>query len=200
MRRLAALLLALASGQTLAQEEVRGPYVGLGFDQIEYSMTIHRLDFDENLTSPKLVAGFRFRESFAFEGSYSQSNMDSDLSGDVFPPFTSPIGPIGGPTTAHLEGNVDILQARVISHQGHVVLGAGFFAVDSDQNLTGTSAYGPIADSVQERESGLSILLGVQWDVGNWGIRGEYVYFDTDGNQDIDVEISTLGVGFHYQF
>jgi opacity protein-like surface antigen len=126
--------------------------------------------------------------------------MASDLSGDVFPPFTSPIGPIGGPTTARLEGNVDILQARVMSYQGHFLIGAGFFAVDSDQNLTGSSTYGPFADTVQERESGLSIILGLQWDVGNWGIRGEYAYFDTDGNQDIDLEISTFGVGFLYQF
>lgn len=199
MRRLSALLLALASGQTFAQE-ARGPYIGLGYDQIDYSYTIHRLDFDETLSTPKLVAGFRFRESLSFEGSYSQSNMDSDLSGNVVPGFTSPIGPIGGPTVAHLEGNVDILQARVISHQGHVLLGAGFFAVDSDQTLTGTSNYGPFTGTNQERESGLSIFLGLQWDVGNWGIRGEYSYFDTDGNQTIDLEISTFGAGFHYRF
>jgi len=126
--------------------------------------------------------------------------MDSDLSGNVVPGFTSPIGPISGPTTARLEGNVDILQARVISHQGHVLLGAGFFAVDSDQTLTGTSNPGPFTGTNQERESGLSIFLGLQWDVGNWGIRGEYSYFDTDGNQAIDLEISTFGAGFHYRF
>jgi opacity protein-like surface antigen len=126
--------------------------------------------------------------------------MDSDLSGNIVPGFTSPIGPISGPTTAHLEGSVDILQARVISHQGHVLLGAGFFAVDSNHNLTGASSLGPFAGSNQERESGLSIFLGLQWDVGNWGIRGEYSYFDTDGNQTIDLEISTFGAGFHYRF
>ena len=196
MRRLSALLLALASGQTLAQEEVRGPYVGLGYDVIDYSYTIHRLDFDETLETPKLVAGFRFRESLSFEGSYSQSNMESDLSGNVVPGFTSPIGPISGPTTARLEGNVDILQARVISHQGHVLLGAGFFAVDSDQTLTGTSNLGPFTGTNQERESGLSIFLGLQWDLGAWGVRGEYSYFDMDG----EVDISTFGAGFHYRF
>jgi hypothetical protein len=195
MRRLTALLLALASGQAFAQE-VRGPYVGLGYDQINYSNTVHRLDFDETLTSPKLVAGFRFRETYSFEGSYSQSDMVSDLSGNVVPGFTSRIGPISGPTTARLEGNVDILQARVISYQGHVLLGAGFFAVDSDLTVTGTSNYGPFAGTTQERESGLSIFLGLQWDVGSWGIRGEYSYFDMDG----EVDISTFGAGFLYLF
>lgn len=195
MRRLSILLLALASGHALAQE-VRGPYVGLGFDQINYSNTIHRLDFDEKLTSPKLVAGFRFRDDLSFEGSYGQSDLVSDLSGNVVPGFTSPIGPIGGPTTARLEGNVDILQARVVSHQGHALLGIGFFAVDSDLTLTGTSNYGPFTGSTQERESGFSIFLGLHWDVGAWGIRGEYSYFDMDG----EVDVSTFGTGFHYRF
>ena len=199
MRRLSGLLLVLASGQAFAQDaqDVRGPYVGLGYDQINYSTTVlERLDFDEKLTNPKLVAGFRFNEGLSFEGSYGEADLVSDLSGDVFPPYTSPVGPIGGATTARLQGNIDTIQARVISHQGHVLLGAGFFAVDADLNLMGTSDYGPFATSSQERESGLSIFLGLQWDVGHWGIRGEYSYFDMDGPADI----STCGGGFHYRF
>jgi hypothetical protein len=76
------------------------------------------------------------------------------------------------------------------------LLGAGFFAVDSDLTVTGTSNYGPFAGTTQERESGLSIFLGLQWDVGSWGIRGEYSYFDMDG----EVDISTFGAGFLYLF
>ena len=197
MRRLSVLLLALASVQTFAQE-TRGAYVGFGYDQISYDNTIYRIDFDDTLLSPKLVGGFRFNDSLSFEASYGESeDLDVIKTGDIFPPFTSPIGPIGGPITAHFEGNFDLVQARVISHQGHVLLGIGFFAADSDLSVEGSSQdYGPFANSFQERESGISIFLGLQWDVGHWGIRGEYSYFDMDG----DVAASAFGAGFHYRF
>jgi hypothetical protein len=95
MRHFAALLLTLASVPTFGQE-LRGPYIGLGIDQIDYSSTLYRIEMDDTAMSHKLVAGFRFKDTLAFEAHYAESDeFVSNASGYVVP-FTSPIGPIGG--------------------------------------------------------------------------------------------------------
>jgi Outer membrane protein beta-barrel domain len=197
MRCLLALLLTLASAQTIAQE-ARGPYIGFGIDQINYSNSIYRIDYDDSIMSEKLTAGFRFHDSLSLEATYSPGNDFSVTeTGTIFPPFTSPIGPIGGDVTAHFDGSMDIFQARAISHQGHVLLGIGFFATDTDLSLSGTSAsYGPFGTAVQESDSGYLIFLGLHWDIGQWAVRGEYSYYDMENEADA----SSFGTGFLYRF
>ena len=112
MRRLTALLLALAGAPTFAQE-VRGPYVGFGIDQIDYSASLYRVEMDDSAMSRKLVAGFRFRETLAFEAHYAESDdFVANESGYVLP-WTSPIGPIGFDTTATIVGAFDPVSAPI---------------------------------------------------------------------------------------
>ena len=196
MRRFSALLLALASVSAFGQE-IRGPYVGIGVDQIDYSATLYRIDMDDKAMSQKLIAGFRFKETFAVEVTFGQSDeFVGDFSGFV-PPFTSPIGEIGFNTNARITGTFDSFDVRALAHQGHWVLGVGYFSADAEFDIRGTSDLdGDFAGGAQNSDSGFSLIIGLQWDVGNFGIRAEYDYYDLEAGADG----SSLGAGMHYRF
>ena len=195
MRRVSVLLLALASVPTFGQE-IRGPYIGFGIDQIDYSSTIYRIEMDDKEMSLKLIAGFRFKETLAFEFHYAESDeFVANESGFVIP-FTSPIGPIGFDTTARFVGTFDSFEVRALVHQGVWVLGIGYFSADADFDLSGTSFFGPFAGRSEASDSGFSAIIGLQWDIGDWGIRTEYSYYDLEA----DADGSSLGVGMQYRF
>jgi len=195
MRRVSVLLLALASVPTFGQE-IRGPYVGFGIDQIDYSSTTYRIEMDDKAMSQKFIAGFRFKETLAFEVHYAQSDEFVANESGFVPPFTSPIGPIGFDTTARFVGTFDSFEIRALAHQGHWVLGVGYFSADAEFDFSGTSGFGPFAGRSENSDSGFSIIIGLQWDIGNWGIRTEYSYYDLEA----DADGSSLGVGMQYRF
>jgi hypothetical protein len=136
MRRLPLLLLALASVPTSGQE-VRGPYIGFGIDQIDYSAPIYRVELDDTAMSQKLVGGFRFNETLAVEAHYAESDEFVETFSGYVLPFTSPIGPIGFDTTAQFVGTFDSVEIRALAHQGVWVLGVGYFSADADFDLNG---------------------------------------------------------------
>ncbi len=196
MRRIPALLLALASFASFGQEELRGPYVGFGIDQIDYASTIYRIEMDERAMSQKLIAGFRFKDTLAFEAHYAESDeFVANESGFVIP-WTSPIGPIGFDTTARFVGTFDSFEVRALTHQGVWVLGVGYFSADAEFDLSGTSGFGPFAGRSEASDSGFSVIIGLQWDIGDWGIRAEYSYYDLEANADG----ASVGVGMQYRF
>jgi hypothetical protein len=201
MRRILALLLALASFPSFGQDDVRGPYVGFGIDQIDYSVAFYRIDMDDTAMSKKLIAGFRFKETLAFEAHYAESDeFVDDFSGFV-PPFTSPIGPIGGNTTARVAGTFDSFEVRALTHQGSSVLGIGYFSADAEFTVNGTSDVssqisGPFSGGAENSDSGYSLIIGGQWDIGDFGIRAEYEYYDLEA----DADAFSLGVGMQYRF
>ena len=195
MRRISALLLALASLPTFGQE-LRGPYIGFGIDQIDYSSTNYRIEMDDKAMSQKLIAGFRFKDTLAFEAHYAESDEFVGTFSGYVTPFTSPIGPIGFDTTARMVGTFDSFEVRVLTHQGAWVLGIGYFSSDAEFDLSGSSAFGPFVGRSESSDSGFSVIIGGQWDIGNWGIRAEYSYYDLEA----DADGSTLGVGMQYRF
>jgi predicted porin len=202
MRRFSALILALATVPAFGQE-LRGPYIGLGIDQIDYSDTIYRIDMDDTAMSQKLIAGFRFNDTLAFEAHYAESDEFVTNASGWVQPFTSPIGPIGGPTTARFAGTFDSYEVRALAHQGAWVLGVGYFSADSAFTLNGTSDWSEFgggletfAGGAENSDSGFSIIIGGQWDIGDWGIRAEYSYYDLEANADA----FSLGVGMQYRF
>jgi hypothetical protein len=175
---------------------LRGPYIGFGFDQIDYSATIYRIDMDDAAMSKKLVAGFRFKDTLAFEAHMAESDeFVTNVAGPVVP-FTSPIGPIGGYTTARFAGSFDSVEIRALTHQGAWVLGIGYFSADAEFDLSGTSDFGAFAGRSESSDSGFSLIIGGQWDIGDWGIRAEYSYFDLEAEADA----FALGVGMQYRF
>jgi hypothetical protein len=196
MRLSLALLLALVSLPSFGQGELRGAYIGLGIDQIDYSATFYRIDMDDTAMSKKLIAGFRFKDTLAFEAHYAESDeFVTNASGFVVP-FTSPIGPIGGNTTARFAGTFDSFEVRALTHQGVWVLGIGYFSADAEFSLNGTSQFGPFAGGAENSDSGYSLIIGGQWDIGDWGIRAEYEYYDLEA----DADAFSLGVGMQYRF
>jgi hypothetical protein len=195
MRRFPALLLALACAPAFAQE-VRGPYIGFGIDQIDYSAPLYRVELDDTAMSQKLVAGFRFSETLAFEAYYAESDEFVANESGWVQPWTSPIGPIGFDTTATIVGTFDSFEVRALTHQGAWVLGVGYFSADAKFDLSGTSGFGPFAGGWENSDSGFSIIIGGQWDIGDFGIRAEYSYYDLEA----DADGSSLGVGMQYRF
>ena len=179
-----------------SQEELRGPYVGFGIDQIDYSSTIYRIGMDDKAMSQKLIAGFRFKETLAFEAHYAESDEFVANESGFIPPWTSPIGPIGFDTTARFVGTFDSFEVRALVHQGVWILGIGYFSADAEFDLSGTSGFGPFAGRSEASDSGFSLIIGLQWDIGDWGIRTEYSYYDLEA----DADGSSLGVGMQYRF
>lgn len=196
MRRFSALLLALAGASAFGQE-VRGPYVGIGIDQVDYSATLYRIDMDDKAMAQRLVAGFRFNDTLAVEATYAESDEFVDNFSGYVTPFTSQIGVIGFNTTAQITGTFDSFGVRALAHQGHWVLGVGYFSADAEFDIRGTSEQGgDFAGRSEASDSGFSIIIGLQWDVGHFGIRAEYNYYDLEA----DADGSSLGAGMHYRF
>lgn len=207
MRRFIALTAVLAFGSAQAQEGLGG-YVGLGIDNLDYEDNMLLwFDVGDKVMSTKLVAGYRFNDTLAIEGTYSNSDdFSRNMSGFV-PAFrdTATSGQVfAGNYNATFTGNYDVFSVRALAHAKYMVFGISFFKSDFKGTLSGVTDGADMPDiwagnfsgSVSDGDNGYSIIIGAQWDIGNWAVRPEYEYFDVSSPSDA----SQFGVQFHYGF
>jgi hypothetical protein len=204
MRPLIALILTLISVPTFAQNDYHGPYVGLGIAQIDYETNfLLWFDVDEADVVPRLIAGFRFSDKFAFEAVYNaRADFTDRMAGNV-PIFLDSNGDAaGGAYTANYTGNFESVEIRVLAHAGNkMVFGVGLFSSSFKGQLIGsTPPISPYDGSFEGRRSdddnGYVLIIGAQIDVGNWGIRPAYEYFGVSSPADA----TSLSVQFTYGF
>lgn len=203
MMRRSILLLALLASAPVLSQEARGPYVGLGIAQMNYKTSfLIWFDVDEVETVPRLFAGFRPNEKMAFEAVYTgKADYAARMSGHV-PNFLDSNGNVGGGNyVANYTGSFDSLELRILAHAGNFVFGTGIFSSDFSGRLIGsTPPIGPYDGNFEGRiddsDTGFMLIIGGQFDIGNWGIRPEYEYFDAASPG----SASSLGVQFSYRF
>lgn len=206
MRRLFALVAVLACAPALAQE-TPGPYVGLGYGQIEFkdSLLIW-FDISETDTTPSLIAGYRFSDKLAFEAKYAETaEFRGHLSAKGVPTFLDHRGGIsGGDIEADVTGDFDVVELSVLAHAGsHLVLGFALAFTDYTAEIAGIGDYDPetpgmdpFNGGIENSDNSFAIIIGAQFDFGKWGIRPEYEYYDLSS----PATASSLSVQFHYGF
>lgn len=200
MRRLIALTAVFACAPALAQEGLGG-YVGIGISQIDYEDNVLlRFDVGDSAISPKLVAGYRFNDTLAFEANYSPgadfSSRDTYYNISVFSDGNGGFG--AGTVDATYTGEVDFFELRVLAHTEVMVFGLSYFTSDYKARLAGTSTLYPegFDGRVSDSDDGYSIIIGAQWDLGKFGIRPEFEYFDVSSPADA----YSVGVQLTYGF
>ena len=203
MRSITALAITLACVPVLAQE-ARGPYVGAGIAQVDYENNFFgRFDVGETDMVPQLAVGFRFNDKLAFETVYTtEADFSQNMSGNVPLFLDSNRDVAGGPYTARYTGSFDSIEVRVLSHAGEkLVLGAGLFWSDFQGRMVGTSPPidpfdGTFEGRINDSESGFSVLIGLEFDIGRLSIRPEYEYYDLSSPADAQVFSVKLNYGF----
>ncbi|HEY7671666.1 MAG TPA: porin family protein [Gammaproteobacteria bacterium] len=160
-------------GTSLAQEIMPSGYVGFGVGTFEYEED--GVDFSESSTAYKLYGGYRFNDTWAFEGSYS----DLDTLEDSAPGLVIGIDDIA------------VLAVRGLGHFGPAFVGAGYF----DADATAFLELGSFRVEESASENGLTAVVGLQWDFSSVSLRIEYEWFDID-----EADATQLGVGLHYRF
>lgn len=185
MRLFTLLLLTLFSVGALAQEQ--GAYVGFGLGQLDYEETDFGLTFDDTTLAYKVYGGYRFTETWAVEASYGQTD---DLEWSDF-------GSIPGVISATLSGDYEFIEIRALAHINAFIVGIGYWDSDLNATLSGTLSFpGPFSYSASDSDSGVSAILGGEWDLDQWSIRGEIEVFDTESN----VDTYAVGIGLHFRF
>lgn len=204
MPRLIALIAMFACAPVLAQE-YRGPYVGLGIANVDYEDNfLFWFDVGETATAPRLFGGFRFNEKLAFEAVYTDgADFSGRLSGTAPIFLDSNRNAAGGPYTANYTGSFESIEVRVLAHTRYMLYGISYFSSDFKGRLVGSTAPPPITGMsndfvgvLNDSDTGYSIVIGAQFDIGNWAVRPEYEYYDVSSPSDA----TALSVLFSYKF
>lgn len=173
----------------MAQEQHAGAYLGFGLGQLDYEEDAFGVTFEDTALAYKLYGGYRFNETWALEGLYGNT---SDLKWSAAGPL-----PGLGNVTATLSGDYEILEVRGLAHIRAFFAGIGLWDAEVDATLSGSSTiFGAFSESASSSDSGLSLILGGQWDFELWRVRAEYELFDTESS----VDAYTLDLGVHYRF
>jgi opacity protein-like surface antigen len=173
MRALLVVAAVGCCGTSLAQEVMPSGYIGFGLGDFDYEES--ESDFGDSSTARKLYGGYRFDDTWAFEGSYE----DIDTIRESAPGIV--VG-IDDPTVITLRG---------LAHFGPVFVGAGYF----DADATAFVELGSFRAEESASEDGLLALIGFQWDFSSVSLRVEYDWFDID-----DADAAEIAVGLHYRF
>jgi hypothetical protein len=181
-------LLALASASAVAQDNT-GAYVGFGLGQLDYEEDAFGITLEDTTLFYKVYGGYRFDETWAFEAYYGQTD-DLEWTDSGFDPSL-------GDYSARLAGDYDVLELRGLAHFDWFLVGLGYWDADLSASLSGTSDLtGPFSESTSDSDSGASLIVGGEWDVGGMAIRAEFEYFDTEST----VDAYTIGVGLQFSF
>lgn len=186
MRPIIALLIVFLAASGQAQTET-GPYIGFGLGQLDYKESDFGLTFDDSAIAYRVYGGYRFTETWAVEASYGQTD---DLKWSDF-------GSIPGVISANFSGDYDLVEIRALAHIKVFIVGIGYWDADLNATLSGELSFpGPFSYSASDSDSGVSAIIGGEWDFDRWSIRGEIETFDTESN----VDVYAVGVGFHFRF
>jgi hypothetical protein len=180
--------LALWSAGALAQDQ-SGAYLGGGLGQFDFvEEGAGSLAIDDTALSYRVYGGYRFNDTFAVEGSYGKTDEMSES--DQF---------IVGPNTvnATVRAEYDFLEARGLAHLKAFFAGIGYWEADLSASVDINSVLtGPISVPASDTDSGVSVVLGGQWDLDRVGVRVELAAYDMD-----NVESAyNFGLGVYYRF
>lgn len=174
MRALIALVLLGTASAASAQV---GPYAGFALGGLNYSEpTSSTRSYDDNTPTYRLYGGYRISETWGIEGILSTvSSVDGSI-----------------PLNRSFRTKFDpIVEVRGLAYFGRFLAGLGLW----DANTTHSRTTRNLQLSQTRSDSGLSLIIGGEWQKDKWGIRLEYELMDSDTYS----HPSTLTLGGHFR-
>jgi len=178
--------LALWSVGALAQDK-SGAYLGGGLGQFDFQEEGDgSLAIDDAAPSYRIYGGYRFNDTWAVDGVYGTTDEVSKTAAGFNP----------GIVNATARAEFELLEVRGLAHLGSFFAGIGYWESEMTVAVDFNTLFGPISIPGSDSESGLSIVLGGQWDLERVGIRVELEAYDMD----LTESVYNYGVGVHYRF
>jgi OOP family OmpA-OmpF porin len=178
-------LLALGYSGTLAAqgrfdstEVVTGFYAGASISQARFDDDEFEFDaLDDEDDTWKVVAGYRFNDKFALEGSYIDF-------GEAAAPFGLGLNPVAA-------------EAKGIAVQAVGMLPVPYVDLFAKVGVARMDAEGTGGDTaIDDQTTEFAYGAGAQWRWKNLALRAEYEKFDTDAIGDLDL----ISLGATYTF
>jgi hypothetical protein len=186
IRKALVCCLALWSAGALAQDK-SGAYLGGGLGQFDFHEEGDgTLVVDDTALAYKVYGGYRFNDTWAVEGAFWQP--------DELTRFATQPAP--GIVNATVRAQYDFLETRGLAHVKAFFAGIGYWEADLAANVDVNTTFGPFSLPGADSDSGVSVVLGGQWDLERVGIRVEVEAYEMDN---VD-SAYYYGVGVHYRF
>lgn len=180
----ACLVLAGAAGA----QETRGGYVGAAYGLISYDEMVElpevRIPVSDSAGAYRLLGGWQLNSNYAIEVGWTKT---SGLSEDF-----------GFLVNVDVEFEAATLRGLALAPFGNIAMFGGLGYYDATAKIDVVIDFGDevLRFSGKNSDSGLTAVGGIQFDLSRLSIRGEYEWFDTDGNTDA----SSLNVGVLFRF
>jgi len=165
-------------------QESSGGYMGFAIGSFDYEETYEGLTFADTTSAYRLLAGYRFNDSFALEGGWGTTS-------DIEDSYTQ------GNLTLNVQADYEILTLRALGmiplSKASLFGGVGYYDADltASATLTGVGQF-----DLEGSSDGATLVGGVQFEFERVSIRGEYEWFDTDDG----IEAWDISLGLLFKF
>jgi len=188
-RWLVAAAALLSVGIAQAQEE-SGPYLGFSVGSSDYQDD--DLSFGDSATAYRIFGGYQLNETLGIEVGFGTTEDLEESFGFV--------DPFAGNVSLTIRGEYEVSTLRVIGVAPldaiNLFGGAGYYEADVSLTARLTDDFGTFTQTLEDSNSGLSLIGGIEYAFNRLKLRGEYEWFDTDG----EVEAWTIAIGLRVQF
>ncbi len=189
MFRMLGFVACLALVGAAQAQEIRGAYLGAAYGLVSFD---ERIELPEVAIIPvsdtagayRLLGGFQLNSNYAIELGWTKT---SGLSEDL-----------GAFLNVDAEFEAATLRGIALAPFGSLSMfgGLGYYDATIRTDIVFNLIDGPLRFSTKDSDSGLTAVGGIQFDLSRISIRGEYEWFDTDGNTDA----SSLNIGVLFRF
>jgi opacity protein-like surface antigen len=188
MRKLASIVALWLFAVAAHAQGDSGPYIGVAAGSFSYQEADAQLGLfiDDTTTTYRVIGGYQVNESLAIEGAIGKT-------GDIKESF-----PLISSGSLDLTAEYELVTVRALGlvPVGRVDLFGGIGYFDATVNVAASATGFGLLGEAEEDDSGATLLGGVHFYLDNVTIRGEYEWFDTDG--DLEVWDITIGVLFRF--
>jgi opacity protein-like surface antigen len=182
MRSLLGLALCFMLAGAAQAQEIRGVYLGVGLGLLNYDETVENtnLRISDSGGIYRFVGGYQLNSNYAIELGWATTDnigeqfYGGDAQGNL---LTLNIG---------VEHDIATLRVLALAPFGGISMFGGLGYYDSSTKTTFrlNTPSGSESESFSASDSGITVMGGIQFDWSRIALRGEYEWFDTDGNTD----------------
>jgi OOP family OmpA-OmpF porin len=190
------LVLAVLVGVSTAAraQEIQGGYVGLSAGYFDYQESAEAvgIPISDSTSSYRVFGGYQFNDYYAVEAGW-------EATGDIKEGISF-MDPDFGNVSFNVRADYEIATVRVLAMaplQTMSIFGAlGYYDSTLSVSLRLQDNLGTLEASDQSDGDGVTIAGGMLFEFDRFAIRGEYEWFDTDGN----VDAYNIGVSILFRF
>ena len=192
MKRFILIVMAIglahvAAAQEDANDEDRGPYLGLSLGAFSYEKDNRPfgIHVDDTTSAYRIIGGYRFNEHFALEGAWGET-------GDIEDTVT--VGTSQGDLGIDVKGEYEVLTIRALGimplgEKVSLYGGLGYYnATVTTHILADVGSY-----DFEDRANGATVVGGVEFKLERMNIRAEIERSEVDGGTDTwDINVGML--------